>query len=124
MLGESTVADDPTFADVVYGTVGEISLKLDFYEPTQRRPQRPLLIWVHGGAWRSGSKAGVPVVELRKHGFAIASVDYRLSPVAKFPAQIHDIKMAIRYLRTNAERLGVDANRFVLAGASAGGRCW
>lgn len=60
-------------------------------------------------------------MKLREQGFAIASVDYRLSPVAKFPAQIHDIKSAIRFLRANAERFGVDTNRFVLAGNSAGG---
>lgn len=120
-LHEFSSADEPSQRDVVYGVIDEHSLKLDFYEPTQLRPERPLMIWIHGGAWRSGSKAGVPVLELRKLGFAIASVDYRLSPVARFPAQIHDIKSAIRYIRRNAERLGVDANRFVLAGASAGG---
>ena len=114
-------ADEPTLCDVLYGSVGDIALRLDFYEPTQRRQERPLIVWVHGGAWRSGTKSGVPIVKLREQGFAIASVDYRLSPVAKFPAQIHDIKSAIRFLRTNADRFGVDANRFVLAGSSAGG---
>ncbi len=120
-LCSTTAADEPTLVDVVYSTAGEIPLKLDFYKPTRLGPQRPLLIWIHGGAWRSGSKADVPVMELRQLGFAIASVDYRLSPVAKFPAQIHDIKAAIAYLRLNAEQLGVDPQRFVLAGASAGG---
>ncbi len=115
------VADEPTLSDILYGSVGEIALRLDFYEPTQRRQERPLIIWVHGGAWRSGSKSGVPIVKLREQGFAIASVDYRLSPVAKFPAQTHDIKSAIRFLRANADRFGVDANLFVLAGSSAGG---
>jgi acetyl esterase/lipase len=121
LLCDSSSAEEPTQSNVIYGAIGEHSLKLDFYETTQPRPERPLIIWIHGGAWRSGSKAGIPVLELRKLGFAIASVDYRLSPVAKFPAQIHDIKSAIRYLRQNAKRFGVDANRFVLAGASAGG---
>ncbi len=114
-------ADTPTRADITYGMANQLALKLDFYEPMQRRPERPLLIWIHGGAWRSGSKSDVPVSELRKHGFAIASVDYRLSPVARFPAQIHDIKAAIRYLRLHAHELGVDEDRFVLGGASAGG---
>lgn len=120
-LSRIAVAEEPKFRDVEYGRVGDISLKLDFYEPAQRRPERPLIVWIHGGAWRSGSKSNVPVAKLREQGFAIASVDYRLSPVAKFPAQIHDIKAAIRYLRTNASRFEVDANRFVLAGSSAGG---
>ncbi len=116
-----SAVENPTTRDIVYGMAGDVSLLLDFYEPTQSRAERPLIIWVHGGAWRSGSKADVPIVRLRDQGFAIASVDYRLSPVAKFPAQIHDIKTAIRYLRVNADRFGVDANRFVLAGNSAGG---
>ena len=116
-----SIGEEPKFREVVYGTVGDISLKLDFYEPTKRRLERPVIVWVHGGAWRSGSKSDVPIAKLREQGFAIASVDYRLSPVAKFPAQIHDIKSAIRYLRANADRFGVDPNRFVLAGSSAGG---
>ncbi len=114
-------ADTPTQADIIYATAGDVQLKLDFYEPIQRRPERPLVIWIHGGAWRSGSKTDVPIRALREYGFAIASVDYRLSPVAKFPAQIHDIKAAVRFLRSHCDRLGVDNNRFVLAGASAGG---
>jgi acetyl esterase/lipase len=84
----------------------ELSLKLDFYQPTQHRTERPLIIWVHGGAKRLGSKAGVPILELRHQGFAIASVDYRLSPVAQFPAQIQDVKNAIRFLRQNAVCFG------------------
>jgi acetyl esterase/lipase len=114
-------AEEPTFRDVVYGSVGEVVLTLDFYETTQRRQERPLILWVHGGAWRSGNKSGVPILSLREQGFAIASVDYRLSPVAKFPAQIHDIKAATRYLKLHAERYNVDTDRFILAGASAGG---
>ena len=113
--------ENPTSSDIVYGSAGEVSLLLDFYAPTHPRSEKPLIIWVHGGAWRSGSKSDVSIVKLREQGFAIASVDYRLSPVAKFPAQIHDIKTAIRYLRVNSDRFDVDANRFVLAGNSAGG---
>lgn len=113
--------ENPTSGDIVYGSAGEVSLLLDFYAPTHPRMEKPLIIWVHGGAWRSGRKSDVPIGKLREQGFAIASVDYRLSPVAKFPAQIHDIKTAIRYLRVNSDRFDVDANRFVLAGSSAGG---
>ena len=121
LTASSIAADEPTNKDVPYGSVGDISLLLDFYEPTKRQQERSLIIWVHGGAWRSGTKSGVPIAKLREQGFAIASVEYRLSPVAKFPAQIHDIKSAIRFLRSNADRFGVDADRFVLAGSSAGG---
>jgi len=121
LTASGIAADEPTTSDVPYGSVGDISLLLDFYEPTKRQQERPLIIWVHGGAWRSGTKAGVPIAKLREQGFAIASAEYRLSPVAKFPAQIHDIKSAIRFLRSNADRFSVDADRFVLAGSSAGG---
>lgn len=117
----SIAAAEPTQGDVQYGRAGETSLKLDFYEPIKPKASSPLILWVHGGAWRSGSKREVPVEKLRELGFAIASVDYRLSPVAKFPAQIHDIKAAVRFMRSNSGRFGIDANRFVIAGSSAGG---
>lgn len=106
--------------DIEYARVGTHRLLLDVHLPTsKRKPQ--LIVWVHGGAWRSGSKDRVPVEGLLNHGFAIASVDYRLSPVAKFPAQVHDCKAAIRFLRANADKYGYDATRIGIAGSSAGG---
>lgn len=99
----------------------EVSLKLDLYLPSNGEEPPPLLVWVHGGAWRAGSKERMPVGGLREHGFAIASVNYRLSPVAPFPAQVHDIKAAIRWLRAKEEIYGYDAGRIVIAGASVGG---
>jgi acetyl esterase/lipase len=121
MVPAVTIAIDPTQKDVRYATVDGQPLRLDFYAPEMQIPERPLIIWVHGGAWRSGTKANVPLVSLRKRGFAIASIEYRLSPVAKFPAQIHDIKAAVRYLRSQAERFDVAPDKFILAGSSAGG---
>lgn len=113
-------ADEP--AELIYATVQESKLKLDLYQPTLRTAEAsPTVIWIHGGAWRSGTKRDVPVKEWLTHGIAIASVEYRLSPVAKFPAQIHDIKAAIRYLRDNAGPLKLDPNKFAIAGSSAGG---
>ena len=113
-------AAEPSQRNVEYAKVGEHELLLDFYAAKSDGPA-PLIIWVHGGAWRSGSKDDVPIASMVDRGFAIASVDYRLSPVAQFPAQIHDIKAAIRYMRGHAEKYSVDPNRFVIAGASAGG---
>ena len=136
VAGQCVVADElaqPTHPNLVYATVNGRELKLDLYQSTMPRSAeeeeaadtesspRPLLIWVHGGAWRAGSKESVPVLPMLKMGFDIASVEYRLSPVARFPAQIHDIKAAIRYLRRHADQYGYDADRFVVAGASAGG---
>lgn len=114
-------AVDPTIADIGYATVGEHQLSLDLYQPVSAEQPSPLVIWVHGGAWRSGSKADAPVAQLIEHGFAIASVDYRLSPVSRFPAQIHDIKAAIRFLRARAAQYKLDPARFAVAGSSAGG---
>jgi len=115
-------AVEPTERDVEYARVGERSLTLDIYQPQRTGDDpSPLIVWVHGGAWRSGSKKSVPVTRLIEHGYAIASVDYRLSPEAQFPAQIHDIKAAIRYLRARAAKYHLDTNRFLVAGSSAGG---
>jgi acetyl esterase/lipase len=116
--------------DVEYARVGEDLLKLDLYLPTAEdraseadkgSAASPLVVWVHGGAWRSGSKADVPILPLARRGFAIASVDYRLSPVAKFPAQVLDLHAAIRFLRVNAGAYGIDPKRIAVAGSSAGG---
>lgn len=106
--------------DVEYARVGEMALKLDLHAPPNVK-MPAVVVWVHGGAWRSGSKNDVPILPLTAHGFAIASVDYRLSPVAKFPAQVHDLKAAIRYLRARAAEHGIDSQRIAVAGGSAGG---
>ncbi|MFT5326171.1 MAG: acetyl esterase/lipase [Planctomycetaceae bacterium] len=106
--------------DIEFAKVDGHSLKLDLYRPV-RATSPPLVVWVHGGAWRAGSKNSMPLGELVKRGFAIASVDYRLSPVAKFPAQVHDCKAAIRFLRAKAKQYGYDASRIGIAGSSAGG---
>ena len=106
--------------DIEYAKVENHRLLLDLYLPqSQKNPQ--LLVWVHGGAWRAGSKSSMPLIPLVKNGFAVASVEYRLSPVAKFPAQIHDIKAAIRFLRGSASKYGYDAKKIGILGSSAGG---
>ena len=105
--------------DIEFARVGDLSLRLDLYVPPAAHP--PLVVFVHGGAWRAGSKSDFPLGKLVAEGFAIASVDYRLSTQAQFPAQSHDIKAAIRYLRAHQTELGIDAHRIVISGASAGG---
>lgn len=105
---------------VEFARVGEHESKLDLHVPVgSRRP--PLIVWVHGGAWRRGSRDDMPLIGLVQAGYAVASIDYRLSPVAAFPAQVHDIKAAIRYLRANEQRYGYDSERIAVAGSSAGG---
>jgi acetyl esterase/lipase len=106
--------------DIEFAQVGQTKLLLDLYLPAA--VDRPMLVvWVHGGAWRSGSRADMPLAPLVEHGYAVASVDYRLTPVAPFSAQVHDIKAAIRFLRSGQTELGVDASRIAIAGSSAGG---
>jgi len=110
----------PTQRDVKYATVDGSDLKLDLYLPA--KGEKPtLLVWVHGGAWRAGSKSDMPLKGLVESGYAIASIDYRLSAVARFPAQVHDIKAAIRFLRAKQTHYGYDARKISIAGSSAGG---
>jgi len=105
--------------NIPYANVGGTALALDLYRPADA-DNPPLLIWVHGGAWRFGSRESVEVRELIEHGFAIASVSYRLTPVAPFPAQIHDLKAAVRFLRANAQRYGYRGSSIAIGGPSAG----
>lgn len=117
-------AAEPTVRrDIEYATVEDQRLLLDLYLPAAQKDAArvPLVIWVHGGAWRAGSKKDMPLGFLLPRGYAIASVDYRLSPVAKFPAQVHDIKAAIRFLRASRHKYGFDSERVAIAGSSAGG---
>lgn len=106
--------------DLEYARAGDAPLLLDLYIPAHT-PSPPVVVWVHGGAWRSGSKKDPPLLPLANRGIAVASVDYRLSPVAKFPAQSHDIKAAIRFLRGKSRELGINTERVAIAGGSAGG---
>lgn len=106
--------------DLEYAKVGDVSLTLDLYVPEgQVRP--PLIAWVHGGAWRAGSKTDMPLKALVAEGYAVASIDYRLSTVAPFPAQAYDLKAAIRFLRARAGEYGLDGKNIAIAGGSAGG---
>jgi acetyl esterase/lipase len=114
-------ADEATTAmDIEYARVRDIPLLLDLYKPPA--PQAgPLIVYIHGGAWRSGSRKEMPLKNLVSFGCSVASVDYRLSTAARFPAQIHDIKAAIRFLRAREKELGIDSSRIIVAGSSAGG---
>ncbi|MCF3649846.1 alpha/beta hydrolase [Synoicihabitans lomoniglobus] len=104
---------------LTFASVEEHTLALDLYRPTDDIVG--VIIWVHGGAWRGGDRTGVDLKGMTQHGWAVASVDYRLSGDARFPAQIHDIKAAIRYLRAHADELNLPPTPFVIAGSSAGG---
>ena len=104
-------------------------LQLDLYLHRDRSRPRPLVLWIHGGGWRRGDSrqngafVDFPAVlaQLAARGYVVASVDYRLSAEAPFPAQIQDVKAAIRFLRANADAFGIDPKRVIAWGGSAGG---
>lgn len=103
-------------------------LQLDVWVPPTATPS-PLVVWIHGGAWMAGDRRYLPEIlrpdqlfdALMEAGLAVATIDYRHALEAPFPAQLHDAKAAVRYLRAHAGVLGVDAARIGVAGESAGG---
>lgn len=96
-------------------------LLLDLYLPGEPRGPLPLIVWVHGGAFRTGGKENPPAQRMVARGYAVASIQYRLSQEAIFPAQIEDCKAAIRWLRVHAGTYNLDPQRIGAWGASAGG---
>jgi len=107
--------------DLEYARVGGKSLRLDLYLPRDAKGKRPLVVWVHGGAWKQGDKGRCPALRLVTRGYAVASLNYRFSQEAIFPAQIEDCKAAIRWLRSRAQQHQLDPERIGVWGSSAGG---
>lgn len=109
--------------DIPYVDSGHERQKLDLYLPEKADGPFPLIIWVHGGGWQNGSKDGCPPLRAgyAARGYAVASIGYRLSGHAIFPAQIEDCKAAIRWLRAHATEYNLDPDRFGVWGSSAGG---
>ncbi len=95
--------------------------KLDIYLPAKGNKPLPIVVWIHGGGWEAGSKENPPAMGLLNQGYAVASINYRYSKHAPFPAQIEDCKAAIRYLRGNAAKYNIDKDHIGCMGASAGG---
>jgi acetyl esterase/lipase len=113
-------ANFDTYTDIAYAA--HDSALLDLMIPRNAAAPTPLVIWIHGGGWQSGDKTNRAQAErLVCRGYALASINYRLSDTAIFPAQIHDVKAAIRFLRANAAVYGLDAARIAVFGSSAGG---
>ena len=108
--------------DVVYGKTGEVELKLNLAKPKDATGKLPCVLVIHGGGWAAGNKEGHNNLtwEFAKRGFVSATIGYRLAPKSLFPAQIEDVKCAVRYLRANAEKLNVDPDKLGALGFSAG----
>ncbi len=108
--------------DIDYVKNGHERQKLDLYIPEKPDTPLPVIVWIHGGGWMNGSKdGGGPALPFVGKGYAVASINYRLSQHAPFPAQIEDCKAAIRWLRANAGTYNLDPHHIGVWGASAGG---
>lgn len=107
--------------DLVYKRVNSAVLTLDLYCPEKVSGPLPVIVWIHGGGWRRGGKKQCPAIGMVHDGYAVASIDYRLTSTAPFPAQIEDCKAAVRWLRANAAKYNLDADRVGVWGVSAGG---
>jgi acetyl esterase/lipase len=110
--------------NLVYAQASGRDLQLDIYRPEQSQGALPVVMWVYGGAFRMGSKddgqTGL-ATWLAQHGYAVVAFNYRLSPVAQFPAQIQDCKAAVRWVRANSAKYALDPARIAAFGQSAGG---
>ena len=114
--------------DLQYADYGQnVTLDLDLYLPPNTEPELPpVLVYIHGGGWFEGSKSDCPGSTFVQHGYAVACIDYRLAtaacaPDTVFPAQMHDVKAAIRWLRQHADAYGYDADHVGAIGQSSGG---
>lgn len=110
------------FSDLTYAVAEGNSLQADLYLPDTTTPP-PTVVYIHGGGWALGSRrdhCDTRLAAIAAAGLAVLSVDYRLIDKAHFPAQVHDVKAAVRWVKGNAGELGVDAERVGVWGASAG----
>lgn len=108
--------------DIEYANLSEAQ-KLDIYFPKVKKEKYPVIVFVHGGAWISGDKRenfSLPILRGLEEGYAVASVNYRLSTEATFPAAVEDVKASIRFLRANAEKYNLDADHITIFGRSSG----
>lgn len=124
LLAAALLLGPKTELDVEYANIEGTSLQMDLYYPADwvQRPA-PAMVVIHGGAWMGGKRQDMADIgiALARNGFVAASISYRLAPKFKYPAMIDDARTAVRYLRKNADRLGLDPRRIGATGASAGG---
>ncbi len=111
------------FKDIVYKQVEDRALKLDIYQPMNLLQPAPVLVFIHGGAWKKGDKADYLryLVDFALRGYVTATISYRFSHEAHFPAAVNDVKCAIRWIRTNAKEYNIDPDKIAVIGGSAGG---
>ena len=120
-VGGTALEGVQVLLDLEYVQGGHERNRLDLYLPEKPVRPLPVILWVHGGGWRGGDKSNGPAFRFATKGYAVASMNYRFSQHATFPAQIHDCKAAVRWLRANAKKCGLDADHIGAWGCSAGG---
>jgi len=132
LAGGLALAASPTLAatygridkeTVVYASPGGAPQLLDLYLPQGARRPLPVIVFLHGGGWSGGTRTTGPDFRrfFARDGFAMASIEYRLTPAGVFPNNLEDVKTAVRWLRTNAGRYGLNPRKIGLWGTSAGG---
>jgi len=109
--------------DIEYGNAGGHSLQLDLYRPAKITRPVPALLFIHGGAWKSGKRQDYHfyTAAYAKKGYVVATATYRLTGQAPFPAAVQDCKCAVRWLRANAKKYKIDPGKIAVIGGSAGG---
>lgn len=128
-IDEVSLASDPgltgleAWEDLVFARYGKRAILLDVYRPAGTSEKLPVVVTVHGGGWKKGTRIAYrPIAKRLAHqGFVTVSVEYRLAGEAPFPAAVHDLKAAIRFVRANAERFQIDLEAIGICGGSAGG---
>ncbi|MDB5348820.1 MAG: mlhB [Planctomycetota bacterium] len=122
--GQLQVPDSVVFeAGIEYANPDGQHLKLNLARPKARRGPFPTILCIHGGGFRAGSREGYDqlIIRLAERGYVAATASYRLAPKYQFPAAVHDVKAAVRWLRANADTHRIDGSRIGVTGGSAGG---
>lgn len=117
---QKAIKAGPGTLDLVFAKPGGVELLLDLHLPDGVE-NPPLVMAIHGGGWQRGDRKSYPLLWLTHYGYAVAAIEYRLSHEAVFPAQIHDCKGALRWLRAHQDDFAYDADKVVAIGMSAGG---
>jgi pectinesterase len=111
--------------NITYASIGSRALKLDAFFPKQKSTKtRPAIMIIHGGGWRTGNRTQhIPLAQyLAKLGYVCFTPEYRLSTEALYPAAVHDLKAALRWMRANAQKYHLDTTKIATVGFSAGGQ--
>jgi acetyl esterase/lipase len=122
LSAKSSYGEARAIRNIAYVTNAALRQNFDLYLPVTGAKPFPLVVWIHGGAWMTGSKEWDNVKYLVRHGYAIASIDYRMSAEGVFPIQIQDCNAALNFIVAHAGEYGVDGRKFVVGGGSAGGQ--